>query len=125
MIMRKVFFLFCPALVLFLTMNGCGSKSNLVASENAENVVAPATPGSLDDLVNTAWLFEKFGAVIVFGEPPACQMSNPKNPSQSAPAYWSLRENGVLTLTLVGTTKAGTWDGKVVVLSGETGTKQN
>lgn len=63
--------------------------------------------------------------LVQFSEPPTARLANPENPTQGGPASWSYRPNGVITVSALGTTFAGTWDGNSVVLSGETGIREN
>ncbi len=102
---------------------GCGEKVNLEQADRVEEVKPPATAGSLESLVGTSWRFDDLGMIVRFSDPPTCSLSNPENPGESGPAYWGYRDNGVISVSFLGTTKAGTWDGTKVVLSGETGVK--
>ena len=106
-----------------LGLSACGSKTNLAPPERAEDVTPPATPGSLEALVGTTWKFEKQNMMVRFGQPPSCQLINPANPKETGPAFWSLRPNGVFTMSFLGTTKAGCWDGQTVIVSGESGVR--
>lgn len=105
----------CVAVILI----GCGKKVNLRESDRVEDIVPPATAGSLDSLVGTRWHFKSLGTVVEFSSPPSARLVNPDNLQQGGPAYWSYRDNGIVSISAMGTTFAGTWDGEVVILSGE------
>ncbi len=120
---------------------GCGNKVNLAKSDNPDDIKPPATAGSPDSLMDTSWLFENLDMVVTFrgdtveGAAPLVEgaapvvstmkavLSNPQDPTQSLVGYWRLRPDGVISITTMGNTKAGTWDGERLVLSGETGTR--
>ena len=119
---------------------GCESKVNVAKSDDPDEITPPATAGTVDQLVGTSWAFKGLDMVATFSGPsgaaaPAVEgaeamappmmvkLSNPANPSESMNAYWRLRANGVISMTIMGTTRAGTWDGNQLVLSGEAGVK--
>lgn len=108
-------------LAVVMLVAGCGKKVSLHESENPDEVTPPATAGSLESLVGTWWHFSDQGMLVSFSEPPTARLANPENPIEGGPAHWSYRPNGVISITVMGTTFAGTWDGNSVVLSGEVG----
>ena len=107
--------------VVSVTLIGCGTKVNLRDADNPDEVTPPSTPGSQEELVGTWWDFQDMGMLVYFGAPPTARLANPENPAEGGPASWSYRPNGVISVSAMGTTFAGTWDGNSVVLSGETG----
>lgn len=119
---------------------GCEKKVNLASSDNPDDISPPATAGTVEQLQGTSWLFSGLDMVATFSGPTAgaapaavegaeavappmsVTLSNPKNPAESTAAYWRLRPNGVISISFMGNTKAGTWDGTRLILSGEEGT---
>lgn len=111
--------------VVSVVLLGCGTKVNLRDSDSPDDIAPPSTPGALEELVGTSWNFPNHGMLVQFSEPPTARLANPANPSEGGPASWSYRPNGVISVSAMGTTFAGTWDGSSVILSGESGVRES
>jgi hypothetical protein len=107
-----------------VALAGCGTKVNLREADNPDEVTPPATAGSVEALTGTWWEFPEHGMLVSFSQPPTARLANPANPAEGGPASWNCRADGVVTVTAMGTTFAGTWDGSTVVLSGDTGVRK-
>lgn len=131
-----------PAYLLLsalIALAACGKKVDMAESDNPDEVTPPATAGTADSLIGTSWRFDGLDMIVTFnglvgpggalqsgaangeGTQMALVIQNPNNPQQTAPGFWLLRPNGVISVTSFGTTRAGTWDGERLILAEEEG----
>lgn len=94
----------------------------------AAPAAAPAVPGEVDPqlakLIGTTWMIDDIEAnfkdattVALKGGPLAAIMPNGLDATYTY-------ENGTITVSAVGSTKTGTWDGTTLVIDGKTATKK-
>jgi len=119
--MNRVLFRAGVLIFVVLTAATCGRKTSIGKADL--DIPPPATAGSLESLVGTAWQFDGQDMILYMDKPPGARAANPKNPKQSLVANWKFQPNGIVLVNIMGSTQAGTWDGQRFVLDGEEGVR--
>jgi len=105
--------------ILFaLSLAGCsGRPTGLEELQARDDEKPPETAGSLEDLVGTTWELGN-GQTLTFGKDGRGLAERPN--AVPLDMRYELKPNGVITVTLFGASRSGTWDGTTLIIGGET-----
>ena len=96
--------------------SGCGGQASGLEEFQAGNETPPAQAGSLEALVGTTWQLSR-GQTMTFQENGQGTAAQPGGLPMSM--RYELRPDGVVTVTLPGASRSGTWDGRDLILGGQ------
>lgn len=97
-----------------------------VSTATEQNSAAAASGGSIEQLLNTAWKFAD-GTTLKFKDANTVNVSGGRVAflgSSGIDAKMTLDPDGTLTISAMGTTVKGKWDGKTVSMDGNEAVKQ-
>ncbi len=103
---------------VLIVVLGCtppGQTKTGLKPADPSSVTPPATAGSAESLVGTTWQLEG-GSTLTFSADGLGTAAAPPRPPM--PMGYTLRDNGVITVVVGESSRAGTWDGKQLVLDG-------
>lgn len=112
-----------PVLVLALAgvvLAGCWSQPASREYQADENERPPAKAGSVEDLVGTSWDLGQ-GRILTFLPEGAGTAARPDGPP--ADIRYVLKDNGVISIMMMGASRSGTWDGTELIIGGQKATR--